>query len=69
MKIELWGRVGTGWGVNSNTKGKGKQRETSSNDNDPLEWNVLETWELDLSDLVSLPRDVSFFINWKERKT
>lgn len=56
MKVELWGRVGTGWGVSGASKGKGKEREpTSSSD----EWKPLETWEIDLTGLVPLPEHVS----------
>ena len=56
MRVELWGRVGTGWGVSATVKGKGKEREpTSSSD----EWKPLETWEIDLTGLVPLPEHVS----------
>jgi hypothetical protein len=56
MKVELWGRVGTGWGVSGTVKGKGKERElTSSAD----EWKPLEAWEIDLRGLVPLPDHVS----------
>lgn len=56
MKVELWGRVGTGWGVSATVKGKGKEKEpTSSSD----EWKPLETWEIDLAGLVPLPEHVS----------
>ena len=56
MKVELWGRVGTGWGVSATMKGKGKEREPTST---PDEWRPLETWEIDLSGLVPLPEHVS----------
>jgi len=56
MKIELWGRVGTGWGVSATVKGKGKEREPTSTTD---EWRPLETWEIDLSGLVPLPEHVS----------
>ena len=56
MRVELWGRVGTGWGVSATMKGKGKERElTSAID----EWRPLETWEIDLSGLVPLPEHAS----------
>ncbi|KAF9787006.1 hypothetical protein BJ322DRAFT_1053163 [Thelephora terrestris] len=56
MRIQLWGRVGTGWGVSANVKGKGKEREvTSSTD----EWKPLETWEIDLTGLVPLPEHIA----------
>lgn len=56
MKVELWGRVGTGWGVSATVKGKGKEREATSTTD---EWRSLETWELDLTGLVPLPEHVS----------
>lgn len=56
MKIQLWGRVGTGWGVSSNVKGKGKERETTSSTD---EWKPLETWEIDLTGLIPLPEHAS----------
>lgn len=56
MKVELWGRVGTGWGVSATTKGKGKEREPMQSTD---EWRVLETWEIDLEGLVPLPEHVS----------
>lgn len=56
MKVELWGRVGTGWGVSASEKGKGKEKEpTSPSDR----WKPLETWEIDLTGLVPLPERVS----------
>ena len=56
MKVELWGRVGTGWGVSATAKGKGKEREpTSATDG----WKPLETWEIDLTGLIPLPEHVS----------
>ena len=56
MKVELWGRVGTGWGVSATTKGKGKEREPTLTTD---EWRPLETWEIDLSGLVPLPEHAS----------
>lgn len=58
MKVELWGRVGTGWGVSTTVKGKGKEREPTSTTTD--EWKPLETWEVDLAGLVPLPEHVSW---------
>jgi hypothetical protein len=61
MKVELWGRVGTGWGVSATVKGKGKERESTPATD---EWKPLETWEIDLAGLVPLPEHVSltFFL-------
>ena len=56
MRVELWGRVGTGWGVSATMKGKGKEREPTSTTD---EWRPLETWEIDLSGLVPLPEHAS----------
>ena len=56
MKVELWGRVGTGWGVSATVKGKGKEREVALVTD---EWRSLETWEIDLTGLVPLPEHVS----------
>ena len=55
MRVELWGRVGTGWGVSRTVKGKGKERAPT-----PItdEWKPLETWEVDLAGLVPLPEHV-----------
>ena len=55
LKIELWGRVGTGWGVSATVKGKGKERESTLSAN---EWKPLEVWEVDLAELVPLPEHV-----------
>lgn len=59
----LWGRVGTGWGVNATVKGKGKERETTPTTD---EWKSLETWEIDLAGLVPLPEHVclALFLHW-----
>jgi UV radiation resistance-associated gene protein len=56
MKVELWGRVGTGWGVTATVKGKGKGKESTPSSD---EWKTLETWEIDLTGLVPLPEHVS----------
>ena len=56
MKVELWGRVGTGWGVSATVKGKGKEREPTPTTD---EWKPLETWEIDLTGLVPLSERVS----------
>lgn len=56
MKVELWGRVGTGWGISATVKGKGKEREPMQCTD---EWKVLETWEIELEGLVPLPEHVS----------
>ena len=56
MKVELWGRVGTGWGASATVKGKGKEREPALTN---VEWKPLETWEIDLTGLVPLPEQVS----------
>jgi hypothetical protein len=56
MKVELWGRVGTGWGVSATVKGKGKEREYIQRTD---EWKPLETWEIELEGLVPLPEHVS----------
>ena len=56
MRVELWGRVGTGWGVSATVKGKGREREPTSTN---VEWKPLETWEIDLARLVPLPEQVS----------
>lgn len=55
LKIELWGRVETGWGVSATVKGKGKERESTLSAN---EWKPLEVWEVDLAELVPLPEHV-----------
>ena len=56
MKVELWGRVGTGWGVSTTVKGKGKEKEPTPTTD---EWKPLETWEIDLAGLIPLPEHVS----------
>ena len=56
MKVELWGRVGTGWGVSATVKGKGKEKEAKLTVD---EWRSLETWEIDLTGLVPLPEHVN----------
>jgi len=63
MKVELWGRVGTGWGVSTTVKGKGREREPTPTSD---EWKPLETWEIDLAGLVPLPEHVSLslFLPW-----
>lgn len=61
MRVELWGRVGTGWGVSANAKGKGKERESTLSTN---EWRPLETWEIDLTGLILLPEHVSLPISF-----
>ncbi|KAF9654299.1 hypothetical protein BDM02DRAFT_3182112 [Thelephora ganbajun] len=55
-KVELWGRVGTGWGVNATVKGKGKEKEPTQTTD---EWKPLETWEIDLTGLVPLPKHIA----------
>lgn len=59
VKIELWGRVGTGWGVSTTVKGKGKEKEPMSF---PEEWKPLDTWEIDLAALAPLPQHVSLHV-------
>jgi len=59
MKVELWGRVGTGWGVSTTVKGKGKGKEREPTPTTTDEWKPLETWEVDLAGLVPLPEHVS----------
>jgi hypothetical protein len=56
MKVELWGRVGTGWGINATVKGKGKERQSTVITD---EWRPLETWEIDLTRLIPLPEHAS----------
>jgi hypothetical protein len=63
MKVEIWGRVGSGW-LSSHPKrenGKGKEAEVERDPTGNPEngWQVLEEWDVTLADLVPLPDDVS----------
>jgi hypothetical protein len=59
MQVELWGKIDTGWGGSANAKGKGKEKEIAVENGD-FGWQVLETWDVDLSELVPIPDDVGF---------
>lgn len=63
VKVQLWGRVGTGWGTGATLKGKGKERELTLTAD---EWKPLETWEIDLTGLIPLPEHVSL-LNFPSR--
>jgi UV radiation resistance-associated gene protein len=68
LKVEVWGKVGPHWhgiedvGGTVEGGGKGKEKETErlENKSDIPDWRVLEEWNINLSDLVTLPEDVSF---------
>lgn len=56
MKVEIWGRVFMPLPI----KGKGKEREDTAAhiDVEEQEWKILETWDVDLNNLIPL-QDVS----------
>lgn len=64
--VQLWGRVGKEWGL-VDKKGKGKEKEPSSNNIEDGDWKVLNTWEVNLNDLMPFSEDVSLFIANFER--
>ena len=63
LKVEVWGKVGSGWRSDGNVNGKGKERERGHPDaeggEDGVDWKVLEEWNIHLADLVPLPKDAS----------
>ncbi|KAF8887765.1 hypothetical protein BD779DRAFT_1526053 [Infundibulicybe gibba] len=62
LKIEIWGKIDEEQPPNGKLKGKGKEKESDVVElegNSNVEWKVLDTWEINLSDLVALPEDVA----------
>jgi hypothetical protein len=62
LKVEVWGKVESGWQSHGGVNGKGKEREQDHLDHEEsgVDWKVLEEWDIDLGDLVCLPEDASF---------
>ncbi|KAF8060977.1 hypothetical protein FPV67DRAFT_1512344 [Lyophyllum atratum] len=52
MKIEVWGRVGSGW--RESVSGKGKEKEVVTGEDPGLQWKILEERNVDLRDLVPI---------------
>lgn len=50
----MWGKVGHAWHGKGSVKGKERVEVGAA------EWNVLESWDIDLDDLVPMPDDVRF---------
>jgi UV radiation resistance-associated gene protein len=62
LKVEVWGKVESGWQSHGHLSGKGKEKERdhSNPEEGGADWKVLEEWNIDLGDLVCLPEDASF---------
>lgn len=62
LKVEVWGKVGLCWPRQEIGGGtpKGKEKERPEGGHDSPEWKVLEEWNINLTDLIPLPDDVSF---------
>ena len=62
VSVQLWGRTTSEWNSmrdSSDAKGKGKMRIHESNLEVSGDWQLLDEWELDLTELTPLPDDVS----------
>ncbi|KAH9836605.1 UV radiation resistance protein and autophagy-related subunit 14-domain-containing protein [Rhodofomes roseus] len=61
LRVEMWGRVqrGLGWASMREGDAKGKGKETHRAEEDGWEWRVLESWDVDLMDLVPLTDDLA----------
>jgi hypothetical protein len=59
LKVEVWGKVGESWHVDGTRTYKGKEKKKEVGDEEGDAWKVLEEWDVDLADLILLPREVS----------
>lgn len=56
LKLEIWGRLsGDNTTFNAHRKGKEKQRDVEEQQ---TEWNIIDSWHVDLEKLLPLPDDV-----------
>ncbi|GLB36563.1 putative vacuolar sorting 38 and autophagy-related subunit 14 [Lyophyllum shimeji] len=53
LKVEVWGRVASRWKELS-ISGKGKEKAVVTSEDTGAEWKILEEWDVDLRDLVTM---------------
>lgn len=60
FRVEVWGKAkhGLGWASTRGVDTKGKGKQTGHGKEDGSEWRVLESWDVDLMNLVPLTDDV-----------
>ncbi|CCM01316.1 uncharacterized protein FIBRA_03365 [Fibroporia radiculosa] len=61
MHVEVWGHVrrGLGWSLRKGENGKGKGKQKMQDDELELEWKVIQSWDVDLEDLIPLPETLA----------
>lgn len=61
IKVELWGKVGRGWGTDKLSNGKGKEKAIDSciHSDESTTWHVLEKWDVKFTDLTPCTEDLA----------